>query len=88
MKREDVAQFSFLMVLVPILGEAFLDIVGGDMAASSIAALPLILGFLSAFVSGLFACKVMIALVKKAKLKWFALYCAIVGLAVVCWCIF
>ena len=87
-KREDVAQFSFLMVLVPILGEAFLDIVGGDMAASSIAALPLILGFLSAFVSGLFACKVMIALVKKAKLKWFALYCAIVGLAVVCWCIF
>lgn len=88
MKREDVAQFSFLMVLVPILGEAFLDIVGGDMAASSIAALPLILGFLSAFVSGLFACKVMIALVKKAKLKWFALYCAIVGLAVICWCIF
>ena len=88
MKREDVAQFSFLMVLVPILGEAFLDIVGGDMAASSITALPLILGFLSAFVSGLFACKVMIALVKKAKLKWFALYCAIVGLAVICWCIF
>lgn len=88
MKREDVAQFSFLMVLVPILGEAFLDIVGGDMAASSITALPLILGFLSAFVSGLFACKVMIALVKRAKLKWFALYCAIVGLAVICWCIF
>ncbi len=88
MKREDVAQFSFLMVLVPILGEAFLDVVGGDMAASSISALPLILGFLSAFLSGLFACKVMIALVKKARLKWFALYCAIVGLAVLCWCIF
>ena len=88
MKREDVAQFSFLMVLVPILGEAFLDIVGGDMAASSISTLPLILGFLAAFVSGLFACRVMIALVKKAKLKWFALYCALVGLAVVCWCIF
>ncbi|MCQ2179654.1 MAG: undecaprenyl-diphosphate phosphatase [Bacteroidales bacterium] len=88
MKREDVAQFSFLMVLVPILGEAFLDLVGGDMAASSISALPLILGFLSAFLSGLFACKVMIALVKKARLKWFALYCAIVGLAVLCWCIF
>lgn len=81
-KRESVAQFSFLMVLVPILGEAFLDIVGGDMAASSIGTLPLVLGFLAAFVSGLFACKVMIALVKRAKLKWFALYCALVGILV------
>lgn len=78
-RRESMAQFSFLMVLVPILGEAFLDIVGGDMAASSVGALPLALGFFSAFVSGLFACKVMIALVKKAKLRWFALYCAIIG---------
>lgn len=81
-ERSVVAQFSFLMVLVPILGEAFLDIVGGDMGSSSVGTLPLVLGFMSAFVSGLFACKVMIALVKKAKLKWFALYCAIVGLAV------
>lgn len=82
-KRENVAQFSFLMVLVPILGEAFLDIVGGDMASSSIGVLPIALGFAAAFVSGLFACKAMIALVKKASLKWFALYCAIVGCAVI-----
>ena len=82
-KREAVAQFSFLMVLVPILGEAFLDLVGGDVAASSVGMLPLLVGFLAAFVSGLFACKVMIALVKKAKLRWFALYCAIVGLVVI-----
>ena len=82
-KRSDVAQFSFLMVLVPILGEAFLDLVGGDVASSSIGAGPLLVGFLAAFVSGLFACKVMIALVKKARLRWFALYCAIVGLAVI-----
>ena len=82
-KRSDVAQFSFLMVLVPILGEAFLDLVGGDVASSSIGTVPLLVGFLAAFVSGLFACKVMIALVKKAKLRWFALYCALVGLAVV-----
>ena len=81
-KRSEMAQFSFLMVLVPILGEAFLDVVGGDMAASSIGFLPLALGFISAFVSGLFACKVMIALVRKAQLKWFGLYCALVGLAV------
>ena len=82
-KREAVAQFSFLMVLVPILGEAFLDVVGGDFAASSVGAGALVAGFLAAFVSGLFACKVMIALVKRAKLKWFALYCALVGLAVI-----
>ncbi len=81
--RNKVAEFSFLMVLVPILGEAFLDLVGGDLAASSISIAPLLLGFVAAFFSGLFACKAMIALVKKAGLKWFALYCAIVGLIVI-----
>ncbi len=83
-KRSDMAQFSFLMVLVPILGEAFLDLVDGGFgdSAAAIGSLPLILGFVSAFVSGLFACEVMIALVKKASLKWFALYCAIVGVAI------
>ena len=77
-----MAQFSFLMVLVPILGEAFLQVVGGEMTGSSIGVLPVVLGFVSAFLSGLFACKVMIALVKKAKLTWFALYCAIVALCI------
>ena len=81
-KREVMAQFSFLMVLIPILGEAFLEVVGGDFSSSSVGALPLILGFVSAFVSGLFACKVMIALVKKAKLRWFALYCLIAALSI------
>jgi len=80
-KKEEVTRFSFLMVLIPILGEAFLDVVGGDFAASSVGVLPLLLGFLAAFLSGIFACRVMIALVKKARLKWFALYCALVGLA-------
>ena len=81
-KRESMAQFSFLMVLVPILGEMFLDVVGGEFAASSVGVVPLIIGFIAAFFSGLFACKVMIALVRKAQLKWFGLYCAIVGLLV------
>lgn len=81
-RRDVMAQFSFLMVLIPILGETFLQLVGGEMTGSSVGALPLVLGFLSAFVSGLFACKVMIALVKKAKLSWFALYCAIVALLI------
>ena len=82
-KREVMAQFSFLMVLIPILGEAFLSIVGGDLAESSISAAPLITGFISAFLSGLFACKAMIALVKKSKMSWFAIYCAIVGIIVI-----
>ena len=82
-KREVMAQFSFLMVLIPILGETFLSMLGGEMAASSIGALPLLLGFIAAFVSGLFACKVMIALVRRARLGWFALYCAVVGILVI-----
>ena len=81
-KREVMAQFSFLMVLVPILGETFLELVGGEFGASSVGALPLVLGFASAFLSGLFACKVMIALVKKAKLSWFALYCLIAAVLI------
>ena len=77
-----MAQFSFLMVLVPILGETFLEVVGGEFGTSSVGATALILGFVSAFVSGLFACKVMIALVKRAKLSWFALYCLLAAAAI------
>ena len=81
-RRDVMAQFSFLMVLVPILGETFLEIVGGEFGASSVGSTALILGFLSAFISGLFACKVMIALVKKACLSWFALYCLLAAAAI------
>lgn len=87
-RRSDMAQFSFLMVLVPILGEAFLDLVGGgfSQSAATIGSLPLILGFVAAFLSGLCACRWMIAIVKKASLKWFALYCAIIGILVLVLC--
>ncbi len=81
-RRDVMAQFSFLMVLVPILGETFLEIVGGEFGESTVGALPLILGFVSAFISGFAACKIMIALVKKAKLSWFALYCLIVAICI------
>lgn len=86
-KRDSMAQFSFLMVLVPILGETFLEIVGGEFGASTVGVLPLVLGFVSAFLSGLFACKVMIALVKKARLSWFALYCLLVAAAIFIFCL-
>lgn len=82
-KREAMAQFSFLMVLIPIIGEQTLDLLkvaaGAESFGAGVGALALVLGFVSAFLSGLFACKVMIAIVKKAKLMWFALYCLAVA---------
>ena len=81
-KRDVMAQFSFLMVLVPILGETFLELLDGEFGASSVGALSLVLGFVSAFLSGLFACRVMIALVRKARLSWFALYCLLAAAAI------
>jgi len=79
-KKTEIAKFSFLMVLVPILGENLLDIVGGDFAQTTIPTSSLLIGFVAAFVSGLFACKIMIKIVSKGKLIWFAVYCLIVGL--------
>ncbi|MCR5463637.1 MAG: undecaprenyl-diphosphate phosphatase [Bacteroidales bacterium] len=85
-KRSVMAQFSFLMVLVPILGEQFLDImkaVSGEASlGGGLGPLCLAVGFVSAFLAGLFACKAMVALVRKAKLGWFALYCAVVAVLI------
>jgi undecaprenyl-diphosphatase len=79
--KEQIAKFSFLMVLVPILGENFLNLVSGSFsAASGISISAMIIGFLAAFLSGWVACKLMIRIVKRGKLIWFAVYCAIVGI--------
>lgn len=81
-KKEKLAQFSFLMVIPPILGEALLDVlkaVKGAEAFGDIETLPLIVGFVAAFVSGCIACKWMINIVKRGKLVWFGVYCAIAG---------
>ena len=85
--KEKVAKFSFLMVLVPILGEAFLDLMKGDFTQgeSGISMLSLTVGFLAAFISGFLACSWMLNLVKKGKLIWFAVYCLVVGLGIVIW---
>lgn len=83
-KKEKLAQFSFLMVIPPILGEALLDVlkmVKGEETTGGIDTLPLIVGFVAAFISGCAACKWMIGIVKKGKLIYFAYYCAIVGVA-------
>ena len=82
--KAKLAQFSFLMVIPPILGEALLDgmkMMKGEAVAGDIPALSLIVGFIAAFVSGCLACKWMINIVKKGKLIYFAIYCAIAGTA-------
>ena len=87
-KKERLAQFSFLMVIPPILGEALLDVkdmaeMGVSQAMAGLPTLSLAVGFLAAFICGYLACKWMINIVKKGKLIWFAVYCAIVGTATV-----
>jgi undecaprenyl-diphosphatase len=79
--KQNVAKFSFLMVLLPIIGGAFLDIlsISSTTAEADISAGSLLIGFLAAYLSGYMACRWMINLVKKGNLFWFALYCAVVG---------
>lgn len=78
-KKEAMAHFSFLMVLAPILGEMLLNIVKGEVVFASIGVVPMIAGFVSAFVVGCLACKFMIDIVKRGRLIWFAVYCAVAG---------
>ena len=83
--KNAVAQFSFLMVLAPILGEMFLNIVKGEVVFSSIGIAPLLCGFAAAFIVGCLACKFMLGIVRRGKLIWFAIYCAIVGVvSIIC----
>ncbi len=84
-KREQVARFSFLMVIIPILGQALLDIKDyitepAATAGASIGWLPMTVGFLASFLVGCAACKWMLDIVKKGKLVWFAAYCLVVGI--------
>ena len=88
--REKVARFSFLMVIIPILGEGLLDI--KDMlfpdavasASESVGLLPLCVGFLASFIVGCMACKWMLDIVKRGKLVWFAVYCVVAGIICLC----
>lgn len=92
-KKEKLAQFSFLMVIPPILGEALLDVKkimeqGVETAMSGISTTALITGFAAAFITGCLACKWMINIVKRGKLIYFAIYCSVVGLATIIWQLF
>ena len=92
-KKENLAQFSFLMVIPPILGQALLDVKdmieeGVEAAMAGISVSALVVGFVAAFITGCLACKWMINIVKKGKLIYFAIYCAIVGVATIIWQLF
>ena len=88
-KKESVAQFSFLMVLIPILGEAFLsllDLLKGEVS-SELGLLPMAVGFVAAFATGCFACKFMLNIVRKQTLVYFAIYCLCAGSFAIVWSI-
>jgi undecaprenyl-diphosphatase len=83
-KREDVARFSFIMVLVPIIGANTLDILRGEISSvGNLSPFVLFIGFLSAFITGVFACKWMINVVKKGNLLYFSLYCLLLGISAI-----
>ena len=89
-KKENVAQFSFLMVLIPILGEALLDLLKllqGEITLG-VGLVPGVVGFISAFITGCFACRFMIEIVRRQRLVWFALYCAVVGIGTIIYSIY
>ena len=88
-KKENAAKFSFLMVLIPIILANAKSIYDGLPAGQEgLDILPLVTGFIAAFVSGLLACKLMIRIVNRGKLIYFAIYCMIIGLASIFYSIF
>jgi undecaprenyl-diphosphatase len=78
--RTKAAKFSFLMVVPLIFGKMAKDVMDGALTQTDIRTSALIVGFIAAFTTGLIACKWMIALVKKSKLIYFSIYCALVGI--------
>jgi len=80
-RKDEMARFSFLMVLVPIIGVNLLDIISGDLAGKNTTSLlPLIIGFLAAFLTGTLTCRWMISLVRRGKLIYFGIYCLVIGI--------
>ncbi len=83
-KKENLAEFSFLMVLIPVIGANLAELAKGEFsAAGSISPGILVAGFISAFITGYLACTWMIALVRKGKLYWFGIYCIVIGLVAI-----
>ncbi|MCF8296781.1 MAG: undecaprenyl-diphosphate phosphatase [Saprospiraceae bacterium] len=86
--RGKAARFSFLMVVPLILGKMAKDILDGGISSESGNVIPLAIGFVAAFITGVFACTWMIKIVKRSKLKYFAIYCFIIGLVAIAYKLF
>ncbi len=85
--RNKAARFSFLMVIPLILGSMAKSLMNGDLIHDSTALIPLLVGFVSAFITGVFACRWMVTLVKKSQLKYFSFYCFAVGALAIIFCV-
>ena len=79
-RKEDIARFSFLMVLVPVIGANLLEMRSKSGHHAAGGSLVIMAGFISAFIAGYFACRWMISLVRKSKMTWFAVYCLVIGI--------
>jgi undecaprenyl-diphosphatase len=86
--KTKAARFSFLMVVPLIFGKITKDVFSGELSFENHNITALSLGFMAAFISGLFACTWMMALVKKSKLSYFAIYCVVIGLIAILFSIF
>jgi undecaprenyl-diphosphatase len=82
-KKEDITRFSFLMVIVPVLGSSFVELLSVERGGMDFVFVPLTIAFVTAFVAGYFACRWMISIVNKGKLYWFAIYCALLGASLI-----
>jgi len=82
-RKDELAKFSFLMVLLPVLGANFLEIFESNKVLVGTQASVILIGALAAFISGYAACKLMINIVRKSKMIWFSVYCFIVGLVTI-----
>lgn len=83
-QRSEMSKFSFLMVLVPIIGMNLLELIGMTSGVASVGTWQLVCGFAAAYFTGTLACRWMIRIVNKGKLTWFAVYCAVVGIMSIC----
>ena len=83
-QRSEMSKFSFLMVLVPIIGMNLLELIGMKSGVASVGTWQLVCGFVAAYFTGTLACRWMIRIVNKGKLTWFAVYCAVVGIMSIC----
>lgn len=87
-QRSEMSKFSFLMVLVPIIGMNLLELIGMTSGVASVGTWQLVCGFVAAYFTGTLACRWMIRIVNKGKLTWFAVYCAVVGIISICFYLF